>query len=385
MGKLARSIGGGLRTAAKIWREARAASAEHRVGAGRILTDAVALRTRHSLGILDYFRYRLYDPRLTRQEKLRYLSSANLRADLSSRLTPPRYRALYANKLIFQQFFEGAGLPLARIYAVYDPAVGHTAEGRSLRNATDLRAWMESFGGDGFVFKAAQGEQGRQILVFTERVPGDRAGFVTMAGERYDAEGLVRFATTVAREEHRLGRKRYQPGRDDSFLLQERLRPHPALAAFVGPTLCCVRVQTFVALDGTPRLLGSVFKLQPGRLGVDHLLYGAVGCWVDPDTGALGRGRTRDSQADVTLIPGTDRSFVGFQLPHWAELKALALRAAAAFPWARAIGWDIGITDRGPVLVEGNPAWSPSLIQLPAPSGLFAGEFKALCDSLRHG
>jgi putative polysaccharide biosynthesis protein len=115
---------------------------------------------------------------------------------------------------------------------------------------------------------------------------------------------------------------------------------------------------------------------------VDHLIYGAVGCWVDLDTGVLAGGRTRDSLEDATLIPGTRTSFIGFRLPDWPQVKDLALRAAQAFPWARSIGWDIAISDRGPLLIEGNEEWSPSLIQLPAPHGLMRGEFEQLYRSV---
>jgi hypothetical protein len=166
------------------------------------------------------------------------------------------------------------------------------------------------------------------------------------------------------------------------FLLEERIRPHPRLAEFIGPTLCSVRVQTIIDREAKPRIIAAVFKLQPGTAGVDQLIHGAVGCWVDLATGKLGRGRTRQSREDTSVIPGTDTSFVGFKLPDWDAVQDVALRAAAAFPWARAIGWDIGVSDRGPVLIEGNERWSPSLIQMPAPSGLRTGEFRALCDSL---
>ena len=125
-----------------------------------------------------------------------------------------------------------------------------------------------------------------------------------------------------------------------------------------------------------------MFKLQPGTAGIDHLLYGVVGCWVELDTGRLGRGRSRGSRAD-TVIPGTDRHFTGFQLPEWDGIRHLVLKAAAAFPWARSIDWDIGVSDRGPVLIEGNEHWSPSLVQMPAPHGLMTGEFEAVCRSLR--
>jgi hypothetical protein len=41
------------------------------------------------------------------------------------------------------------------------------------------------------------------------------------------------------------------------------------------------------------------------------------------------------------------------------------------------------VSDGGPVLVEGNERWSPSLIQMPAPHGLMTGELKAVCDECR--
>jgi hypothetical protein len=143
-------------------------------------------------------------------------------------------------------------------------------------------------------------------------------------------------------------------------------------------------VQTIIARNARPQVIAAVFKLQPGTVGVDQLVHGAVGCWVDLDSGRLGRGRTRSDRADTFVIPGTDRTFAGFELPDWSATRDLALRAAAAFPWARSIGWDIGITDHGPVLIEGNERWSPSLIQMPAPRGLLRGELKELCEALAH-
>ena len=63
----------------------------------------------------------------------------------------------------------------------------------------------------------------------------------------------------------------------------------------------------------------------------------------------------------------------------------MALRAAAAFCWSRSIGWDITITDRGPMLMEGNEQWSTPLIQMTAPHGLMTREFKTFCDALANG
>jgi hypothetical protein len=101
-----------------------------------------------------------------------------------------------------------------------------------------------------------------------------------------------------------------------------------------------------------------------------------------PGHRALAPGRSRHDFSSVSVIPGTAKRFVGFQLPQWDQIKKLALGAAMVFPWARAIGSDIAITDQGPVFIEGNAHWSTSLLQIPAPHGLMTGELKALTDAL---
>jgi hypothetical protein len=360
------------------WRDARLVAARNGVSTFRILRELVVLNATRSLGLRPYFQYRLFDPALSREEKRRYLPDtpwANVR--LWSRFNPKQYGCLYANKLIFNRFFSALGLPVARVFGVYDPLVGRTADGRSLRSMTDLREWLPSVATAGFVFKAIEGVRGHSILVFEGPTQQDPNRFSTIAGEVFDAERLVAFANDTALL------KRHRPGSNrGAFLIEERIRPHPTLARFIGPTLCSVRFQTIIAVDGTARIIAAVFKLQPKPVGVDHLIYGAVGCWVDLDSGTLITGRTRDGLDDTTLIPGTEKSFIGFQLPDWDQAKALALRAADAFPWTRSIGWDVAMSERGPVLIEGNEEWSPSLIQMPAPHGLMTGEFAELYHAL---
>jgi hypothetical protein len=50
-------------------------------------------------------------------------------------------------------------------------------------------------------------------------------------------------------------------------------------------------------------------------------------------------------------------------LPHWDEVKALAVRAHAAFAGRLMIGWDIAITEDGPVVIEGNRGPDMDLMQ----------------------
>jgi hypothetical protein len=268
-------------------------------------------------------------------------------------------------------------VPQAQVYGVFDSDLGYTTDGQPLRTTTELRAWLERFHGDGFVFKPVEGAFGDDVLVFQQRDAAEPGIFLTIEGHRYDAERLAAVARQGSLRQDRSGRQ-LQP-----YLLQERLRPHPEIQALLGgPTVCCARIVTFIDLQGRPRLFAAAFKLQAGAVSADNFSLGSATCFVDLETGALGRGRAKDNLADITLVPGTGRGFVGFRLPDWEEVKAVALQAAATFPWARAVGWDIALSDRGPVLLEGNDRWAPGLIQLPADHGLLAGDFKALCDAM---
>lgn len=348
------------------WHDAGTIAARHNVSRLPLLAEGAALMLGGKMALDTYFHYRFFDPAV--KDKEAYLPEApRANERMWAKLTPPKYRCLYENKYVFNRFFTGMGLPVAKLYGVFDERDGFTADGRPLRTAAQLDALMATLT-DGFVFKPVEGIRGHLTFVF-------RAPRTALSGEVYTAQRLIdesRRTTELAvqSKDAALG----------SFMVEERLRPHRALAEFVGPTFCTLRMLTVIGRDGEPRLHGSVFKLQGGDSGVDHLRFGAVAAHVDPLTGTLGSGRTRSTFDWLTKIPGSGREFVGYQLPLWNETQELALKAARAFPWARAIGWDIGITDAGPVLVEGNERWSPSLSQLPAPHGLMCGELKARLD-----
>ena len=378
--RLQRRVARHARGFKSAWHDSGVAAREQHRSRAAMLVEATSLALRGRMAVDTYFHYRLFDSKLTGTAKRRYLSEApKANERLWGALTPREYRCLYDNKLIFHRFFSAIGLPLAALFGVFDAEVGRTEGGQPLRSVGDLAQLLRRSAQKGFVFKPAEGVRGHLTLVFSGPCAGAQDWYVTLGGEPYDAAALV--ATT--RRTHAL-QAQAPKARVSSFLVEERLRPHPELVDFIGPTLCTARVLTIIARDGSPRIAGSVFKVQPSTVGVDHLLHGAVACWIDPDTGALGPGRTRTHCDYVTTVPGTDRPLVGYRLPLWPQVKELALAAAVAFPWARAIGWDIGVAERGVVLIEGNECWSPSLLQLPAPHGLMDGELEALYRDRRR-
>jgi len=62
---------------------------------------------------------------------------------------------------------------------------------------------------------------------------------------------------------------------------------------------------------------------------------------------------------ELQAVPGTGAPIEGLCVPFWQQARELAFRASRHFLPSRSIGWDIAITDRGPVLVEANRCWAP--------------------------
>ena len=77
---------------------------------------------------------------------------------------------------------------------------------------------------------------------------------------------------------------------------------------------------------------------------------------LDLDTGTVtrcqrGSGLTAER---ITQHPVTDATIQGRTMPCWTETLALAQAAHAVFPEFGVCGWDIAITQEGPVIVECN-------------------------------
>jgi hypothetical protein len=76
--------------------------------------------------------------------------------------------------------------------------------------------------------------------------------------------------------------------------------------------------------------------------------------------------------APVGRHPDTGVCIEGTSLPWWSDAKALVLRAHAQLRAMACVGWDVGLTAGGPVLVEAN--WAPGARLAQAPSGVPLGE-----------
>jgi hypothetical protein len=151
------------------------------------------------------------------------------------------------------------------------------------------------------------------------------------------------------------------------LIVQKRVRPHPALEPLTSGATPTVRALTIIDEQGRAELVAAVFRMSFGaNRTVDNIHAGGLACAVSLADGTLGRASDlgMDSRLGwVSEHPTTGARIEGARLPCWDEVGPLAVAAHALFSDRLVIGWDIAITEDGPILIEGNRGPDMDLMQ----------------------
>ncbi len=142
------------------------------------------------------------------------------------------------------------------------------------------------------------------------------------------------------------------------FIFQQKVRQHPDLERLNPYSLNTMRIDTFVGIDGNVDVISGFLKMSTNNVPVDNSNAGGCGVGINLTTGRLmknGYYKLRLKGVKIlTTHPMTRVKFEDFQMPQLDEAINLVKRAALIMPGLRLIGWDVGFSDEGPVIIEGN-------------------------------
>ena len=167
------------------------------------------------------------------------------------------------------------------------------------------------------------------------------------------------------------------------FLLQERLAPHPVLKPLTFDVLATARIVTILDEQGSPEIVFAGLRFA-GRKDaiVDNAHQGGFGAPINLTHGLLGKGMVVAGPDEFDVHPASGARITGTRLPDWPATAALAIEAHEALASQQVIiGWDIGLSDRGPVLIEANQRPAVRLTQRLSRQGIGAMRYGEL---VRH-
>ena len=150
-----------------------------------------------------------------------------------------------------------------------------------------------------------------------------------------------------------------------SIILQKCLTNHPALMPISGKGLSTCRIVTIKYPGTSPQPALAAYRMPHGELIADNFAAGGLAAPVDLASGALGVARQKLKPfVPVKTHPDSGHLIEGTTVPFWKAALDLAVNAHGEFREMPSVGWDIAITEDGPVLVEGNAVWCVDLAQI---------------------
>ena len=167
-------------------------------------------------------------------------------------------------------------------------------------------------------------------------------------------------------------------------IVERVVRQHRDLASFNPGSVNTLRVLTvFSGLRS--RVAASTFRMATGTAVVDNAAAGGVFVNLDLESGRLGpvgwskKGRRYDRHPDSGTV------FAGYQLPFWQETLDQCARLHTLIGRSRyTIGWDMAINEHGPLFIEQNPYWDPSLFRRFDPDFIYRMIATLLDDAMKR-
>ena len=147
------------------------------------------------------------------------------------------------------------------------------------------------------------------------------------------------------------------------YLVQRVVEQHETLRKFGTRSVNTIRVVTIKGKTGVVNLFAAFLRLSASADSfVDNRAVGGLGVGVNLDTGSLMKYGFPHDAFGVKLDehPLSHIKFDGYQLPFWKETVELVTRAHQQFYEIQSIGWDVVLTEHGPILLEGNDDWEIS-------------------------
>lgn len=256
-------------------------------------------------------------------------------------LNPKKYYSLARNKYLAHKMLEDAGIRKAELYCYYCPEARFSGSSEKAGNIHDVLRILKGKQVCSCVIKTSESSHGNNVWVITKIVYGDN-----------DAE-IIRYDGVILQLSSILG--------EESLVFESIVKQTKQLADFNASSVNTIRFMTTLYPDGTARIIATFLKI--GRKGscVDNAGNGGnIDAAIDNKTGriyyAIQFNGWRDSK-DIEYHPDNGKKLNGIYIDNWDSIRADVIRCQQAFPYCKAAGWDIAITDEGPVVIEVNDFW----------------------------
>ena len=304
----------------------------------KVMHDYISLYHAKGLTHEEYYEFEFEKRSETFRQDFLGLNEQHYYLDL---LNPLKYMSLARNKYVAHKMLENTGIRTSELYCYYQPEARYSVATECAGDIAGVLCILKNKGVQSCVIKTTESSHGDNVWVIKSIDYQDDNAVMT----RFDGQKLTLSSV--------LG--------DEALIFESVVRQTDQFAAFNASSVNTVRFMTALYPDGSAKIIATFIKI--GREGrcVDNAGGGGnVDVCVDVETGELRYAIQFDGWhhvQDIDCHPDSGNPLNGVVIENWEAVKADVIRFQQAFPYCKVAGWDIAITDEGPVVIEINDFW----------------------------
>jgi len=310
--------------------------------AGQIRKEMALSRNYWGCEPLFYYRHNLYrqDAILTEEEVLDYIPAFFFHRLLIAPYYDNKLRGIVDNKNVLAALYQGLAIPHPKTSGFISEGGTYDADMLPLSPA-DLVTDLNQSGAERIFLKPSDGLGGQGITLFVRT--GD--GYRTPDGQPLDPEMIAQYA-----QEH-------------NGIFQEGVQQHAALDQIYAGSVNTLRIITH-KFDGQPRIIAALLRIGHSGAYIDNFSQDGIALGIDLETGQAYEKASLQTAEKITHHPDTNYVFKNFSVPNWPAVKAFVIQCCHQFNTFPHLGWDIALTDEGPLVIEQNIDIGPDLPQM---------------------
>jgi Sugar-transfer associated ATP-grasp len=284
-----------------------------------------------------YYDFRRYDPSL-------YVSDVQMNR---TRTINGKHGDVLDSKIVFERILPSAAL---------------TPKNYAWLQAGKLRSLSEEWRETTFEDLIAKSNEHGKLVLKPVRGIGGRGVFII--GPQGNSINVNNKTVSIAQA-------RAQLSKLNDYLVTEFVQQGEFPSSIFPGSVNTIRVLTMSDPDTEEPFVAAAAHRFGSRVSapVDNLHAGGLSALIDLESGVLSaaaeRGEDRLIMHDIH--PDTGAQISGRVVPNWSALKEHVLEVANRLPFLCYVGWDIALTAKGPVFIEGNKQPNPRPFQLHRP------------------
>ena len=185
-----------------------------------------------------------------------------------------------------------------------------------------------------------------------EKFCENKSVFFCKPADSCSGQGIYK---NVYLEENSDLKKIYEELKENHLFIEESIVQEKKMASLHPSSINTVRITTLLDKNNKAHVMYAILRIGTENRSVDNVGAGGIytvlseegkitcPCWSDKTI------------STYTKHPTTGVELIGFEVPYFEQAKALCNKAAEKQEHIRYVGWDVAITEKGPVIVEGNP------------------------------